>query len=48
MGYNEYNEEEHPCKECDSCKDERCDFLGGAGIEDINEPFICMYFSPKN
>lgn len=42
---SEYNEEEHSCSECADCIDGCCKFMFGAKIEDINDKFVCMYFT---
>lgn len=41
------NEDVIKCIDCESCVEGKCMFCNGAEIEDVNEEFVCMYFSRK-
>lgn len=45
---SEYNESIIKCIDCSSCVDGRCMYANGAMIEDVNEEFVCLDFTPKS
>lgn len=42
------NEEPIKCRDCENCIDGKCMYCNGAEITDIDEEFVCMYFSERH